>query len=191
MHGGTQPRGQASAQFKHGRYSKHMPTRLAEKYKDATLSDDSNLLQDNIKLRETFIREQLERLDDAPDSVQVWQSIRKALDAGKRAMNNEDYGGVVLAFEEMSRVTDDRLLYYEAMDDIRTNLAEQRKDVQAIANIQYKGESAVNVQQLMAFVGALVHLIQTTVTSRDEQIQLANGIDRLIGVDQRNTVSFE
>jgi hypothetical protein len=63
FHGGASLIGVASPTFKHGRYSKHLPTRLAARYAEA-LSDPQLLeLRDEIALVGTRQTELLEQLD--------------------------------------------------------------------------------------------------------------------------------
>jgi hypothetical protein len=62
MHGGATPVGPALPQFRHGRYSKYLPERLAERYQ-ASLEDSELLgLRDELGLVDARIADLLERV---------------------------------------------------------------------------------------------------------------------------------
>lgn len=182
LHGGATLRGEESGTFKHGRYSKYMPQRLKQQYEDALENDETNILRDNMQLRDAIISERLQTLEDAPDSATVWKELRKQLDIIERAYKDEQYGDLDVAIATLRTLSDERLIYLETLKELKDDLAEQRKDRVAISQIEYKGEQAITPQQLMTLMGAVVHLITETVSSKDERIRLADGLDNLITI---------
>lgn len=183
IHGGKSPKGAASPTFKHGKRSKYLPQRVANIYDEMQSDDEYMDLRDNLRLREALIREKLKMIDDAPDSMEVWKSFRKALDQFKKAWANEDYGNAAIAISDLDTIIDERLVYLMVQSEIRADLAEQRKDQQAIAQIEYKGENAIPAQQLMALMGAVLNVIQTVVTDKNQRIAIADGIDTIFSTN--------
>lgn len=96
MHGGNQPKGMASPNWKHGRYSKHMGTRLGPLAYEA--AHDPNLLDltELVAVYQVRIQEALELLgtsgftaETAEKIVKVWGDFRLAQDI---AVQNRNVG---------------------------------------------------------------------------------------------------
>jgi uncharacterized protein YjcR len=193
MHGGKSPKGADSANFKDGRHSKYLPAKLASIYENIEQDLEANILSRNLKLREALIRQKLEMLEDAPDSQEAWNKLRVLFDDLKKGFINEDYGKVSMAIEMINRVIDERILYHMAASEIRKDLNEQRNDTTAKAAITLKGESAVSVNELMAFIGAFFGAISAIVT-REELIKIHDATQHLISAqssNQRQLVTVE
>ncbi len=76
MHGGKSQVGAASSGFKHGRYSKHLPTRLAERYHQARTDAKLLELNEEIALLDSRLAEVLTRVD-AGDGGPLWERLVK------------------------------------------------------------------------------------------------------------------
>ena len=187
LHGGKTPRGANSPNFKHGGRSKYIPQRIMGIYEE--LADDTEYtdLRANMRLREMFIREKLALLDDAPDSAKVWSDINKLWLKMQRAFKGDDYGTLSALFTEGQQLLDERLVYFETQKEIRADLTEQRKDSQAIAAIEYKGENAVTMTEVLTFVGAVLNLVTAHVNDNQAKNAIFNGIDKLVSVETRDT----
>lgn len=185
LHGGKSLKGAESPTFKHGKRSKYLPQRIVNIYEDMVEDGDYRDLYDNIRLREAFMREKLQMLDDAPDSAKVWSDFRKLWDGIKKAFANENYGEVLAAIHTGDMLIDERLVYFETQKEIRADLAEQRKDYQAIASIQYKGENAASMAELTTFVGALLHIVAKH-TPKATQSAIFNDVNNLISANPSN-----
>lgn len=179
LHGGKSLRGEASPTYKHGKFSNYLPERLVKIYEAVQADDEASILNRNIRLRETFIRERLAMIDDVPDSAATWNNLRHEIGELRKAYQNSDDGKVYAALDNLRIIIDERILYFAAVEEIRTDLAEQRKDKQAIAAIEYKGENAIPATELMVLMGAVLKIIQTVVTDKQQRIQIADGIDSL------------
>lgn len=184
LHGGKSPRGASHPNFKTGQHSKYLPARLSAIYEEIEDDLEANVLSRNLRLREAFIRQQLAKLEDAPDAAQVWESLRKELDNLTAYFQNEDYGRVAVTLDRIGRMVDERQLYHQNIAEIRKDLNEQRNDTTAKAAITLKGESAVSAAELMAFVGAIMNLISTTVSNANERNRIYDAIERLTGAKE-------
>jgi hypothetical protein len=179
LHGGKSLKGVAHPNYQGKGFSSYLPDRLVKIYDDVEADNEHTLLSRNIKLREVLIRETLAKLDDSPESAEIWQTLRRLWDDLRVAFTSENYGKVELVMRQVDRLIDERVLYFAALDQIQTGLAEQRKDKQAIAAIEFKGENAVPATELMVLMGAVLKIIQTVVTDKQQRIQIADGIDSL------------
>src|SRR4051812_32142589 len=77
MHGGATPRGPALPQFKHGRYSRSLPTRLAAQYEAAQSDPVLMELRDEIALNDARLADLLGRVDTG-ESGSLWGAAAKA-----------------------------------------------------------------------------------------------------------------
>lgn len=179
-HGGNTPRGEASPNFKHGKFSDYMPERLVRIYQAVQEDEEHTILNRNIKLRETFIREKLAMIDDAPDSAETWRDFKQVWKNLKSGFANENLGMVKIAIDEGDVIINEREAYHKTVAELRDEMAEQRKDKQAISAIEYKGENAITSKELMTLMGGVLHVIQTIVTDKQQRIKIADGIDSLI-----------
>ena len=92
MHGGATPRGMASPHFKHGRYSKDLPVRLAAVYEQVRGDDDLLAVRDEAALLQARIGELLMSLDadDAAESEErIWREVVRMIDALRQASESE------------------------------------------------------------------------------------------------------
>ena len=186
-HGGKSKKGAELPQFKTGKYSKHIPKSLMTFYEDSQADPDYQDLRENIKLREAFLREKLSMLEDAPDSASTWKSFRKTLSNFKKAWANEDYGRANIELDELDRIIDERIVYFEVQKEIRADLAEQRKDHTAIAAIEYKGESVATASDMLTFVSVILNIISSNVSNSAEQQTIYDAINSIIGTQEYNT----
>src|SRR5690349_13713695 len=75
LHGGKTPSGIASPQYKTGRYSRVLPTRLQSRY-DAARTDAALLeLRDDISLLDARLEDLLSRVDTGESGV-LWASLK-------------------------------------------------------------------------------------------------------------------
>lgn len=185
MHGGTQPVGSASPNWKGKGRSKYLPQQLADSYNELQESNEYTDLRDNMRLREVFIREKLKMLEDAPESAQVWTDFRKLWDNITSAFANEDYGNVLVLMQRGDKILDERLVYFETHKEIRADLAEQRNDMKAIASIENK--NTVTVAELMTFVSALLNFVSTHVSNPKEKQAILSDVQSLITVNPSDT----
>lgn len=191
-HGGLTPKGVDSPHFKTGKHSLYyLPTKLQKIASEIPAEFDKDVLSRNTLLTEAFIRQKLETLEDAPDSREAWESLRKDLDKLIEAFTNENYGAVAVRLDSISRLIDERILYHMGVSEIRRDLAEQRANQKAIADIEFKGQNAIPVSQLIKFLLSITEIAAAVISNPKERYALFDGIDRLIGANTSVIVSGE
>lgn len=186
LHGGKTPRGSASPNWKGKGRSKYLPQRLADSYQELEADTEYTDLRANMRLREVFIREKLAMLDESADSMEAWTAFRKLWNDITKAFANKDYGMVLVLMNQGEQIIDERLIYFMTHKEIRADLAEQRKDSQAIASIEYKGENAVTAGELMTFVSAVLNFVSTHVTNPNEQQAVFSDVQNLLTIEPNN-----
>lgn len=100
FHGGTQPLGVESPNFKHGRYSRHAPTRLAARI-EAAITDPSLMsLKDEAALVSAQIAEILEVLD-VGGLLARWRELGELVTALRGAIEAENEKQLVAVADAM------------------------------------------------------------------------------------------
>lgn len=113
MHGGKSLGGIGSPRYKTGRYSKYLPSRLADKYNESLSDPELLTLREDISLLDARVAELLEKLD-AGESKYLWKSLRDRMDDFEKAQR---YAGATKN-EEVKKAK--QLEAAEALSDIRT-----------------------------------------------------------------------
>lgn len=186
MHNGHAKRGASNPSFKTGEYSEFLPKRLLSFY-DATQENPKYQdIHEGLRLRKALLFEKVAMLEDAPDSASTWKAFRKTLSNFRKAWANEDYGRANIELDELDRIVDERIVYFEVQKEIRADLAEQRKDHTAIAAIEYKGESVATASDMLTFVSIVLNLIQSHVSNSSEQQTIYDAISSIINANQHN-----
>jgi hypothetical protein len=188
MHGGASLKGAQSGTFKHGKFSKHMPTRLAAIYNDLQENGELISIDRNLHLREAFLREGLETLKDAGDPAQAWEDLRKAHEVLMIGITTLNEPLLQKAARTMEKIIDDRYRYHETVKELNKTLTEQRQDIKAKASIELAKENAFTASQVTTLIGAVVSLIMMNVTDKEQRFAIVDGIDRLIGTSEKSDI---
>lgn len=91
MHGGRAPTGPANGNYKHGRYSQHLPPALQARYDAAEADPDLISLRADLALQHVRMGEVIERLATG-ESGELWQALGRhmiALRVAERDANRE------------------------------------------------------------------------------------------------------
>lgn len=179
VHGGKSPKGAASALFKTGKYSKYLPARMLAAY-ESSLNDPQLLdLKQSVALIDARLTDLLSRVDSG-ESGALWMAVVGTYNHLRKTYRGGDHVQIMKAFAVMDEVINKAIDDYAAWGEIGQLLDARRKHVETQQRVELQGERAVPAEQLMTFMGAVLHLIQTSVSSQQEKQRIADGIDRLI-----------
>lgn len=180
LHGGKSPRGIAHPSFKTGRYSKSIPSRLAEGYHEV-LSDPAKLELDNeLAVLVARNREILASLYSGDSD-----GLRKRMRAEKRAMERaRREGDADAAAEHLSNVL--RMIERGAADAERwiewqNNTEHLRRLAESERKRRVEDHQMASVDQVMAFAGALLAAVREEVADRRILARIGTRFDALMG----------
>ncbi|MCZ7546747.1 MAG: hypothetical protein M5R40_25940 [Anaerolineae bacterium] len=172
LHGGKTPAGVASPNFKHGRYSKHLPANLLDRYQAALADADLRALDDEIALLYAprprcwtgWARARDSRRGRGSRAAHA--ALVQAAKAGRKAPLKAavDDLGAAIAQADTERDTWNQLL---ALIERRRKLVESKARVEAL------GEQAVAARELMALAAAQLDIIRRHVQDRDALAAIA------------------
>ncbi len=89
-HGGRTPTGMGSPHFRHGRYSKYLPTGLVNRYVTARTDPELLSLRDEIGLVDTRITEVLTSTSDSAATLAaVWETLEPLIEQRRKLVESE------------------------------------------------------------------------------------------------------
>lgn len=181
LHGGRSLIGAEQPRFKTGRYSKHLPARLAGRYLEALEDPELLSTRAEIALVEARLAELLGRLTTG-ESGAAWRAAADALTLLEVALAG-DGKGVSGALAHLRTIIAAgvgeaatwRELY--AVLDQRTRLAEseRRRLVEA--------HQVITVERALLLVSALSEVVRRHVTDRNVRNRIASDLQRLVEGD--------
>lgn len=183
-HAGNAAKGVAASNFKTGRYSKYLPKDLMERYNSSI--DDPELLnlRHDIALLDARLSQLLERVD-TNQGKQVWEDARKCHDEIKRAMNNEDYGGVLIGLEKLDRAIGIGLADYDAWSEIEKIVDQRRKTVESEQKRLVAMNQVITTEQAMTLVAAITMSIKRNVLDPKALTAIQNDLSRFLTMPEQ------
>jgi len=166
--------------IKHGRYSKHLPKRLASRYRQ--LASDESLLQaqEHLALLETLLGERLGKLGETSQAelwgqaIEVYRGTRSAMSDGKAA---ETMSGLEL----LGNILENGLGQAKAESDIRALIQESVPVRKVELQRLYAEETAVTAKQVQALLAAVLDAINRFVDDPEAKRRVGEELLRLAG----------
>jgi hypothetical protein len=168
MHGGRTPSGPGHGAFRHGRYSKVLPVRLAARYEEAVSSPRLLSLRNDLAVCESRLMDLFGRVDTG-ESGALWQALREALDAFALAQAAGDIPAMTRGFATMRQLvrqgSDDSQAWAEIYRvwDTRSKLTQQ--ETKTLVAMQ----QMVTTQQLATMFGVITDAITTAVLAHADE----------------------
>lgn len=169
FHGGKTPRGTDAPAFRHGRYSKHAPTRLAARI-DAALADPALMtLKDEAALVSAQIGEVLEVLD-VGGLLARWREMAALVPVLRDAIAGEDQRRLVAVADALdacvTAAADERGRWGELVPLID----QKRKIVETQAKVDQRDTLSASEQGML--VALFVHALRCVRDVQDRQLAL-------------------
>jgi len=192
IHGGKSLSGIASPALKTGRYSKHLPVRLMEKY-DAARQDGNLLaLRDDLALLDARMEDMLGRVDTG-ESGELWASLvaslaecqkcRLKLDSARRSgdakKQTEAESSLTDALDAMQLLAQGGLSDYAAWSEIKSLLEQRRKISETEQKRLVAMQQMITASEALLLQAALLDIIKRNVTDRDILSIISRDIDAL------------
>lgn len=188
-HGGASPGGVGSASWKHGRYSKVIPTGLADKYKAAVTDPDILVMDAEIALLQSRLMELVEGLERFPDAGKSWQELRASYrrfdraqrEAGAMPEGDAKIRKLAEASGNLSQVRDEinrGVAKWAAWGEILDLTNSLRQTIVSEQNRRIKGEHVMYVESVWSLFEYIVNLIDATISDPKERAELSEGLHR-------------
>jgi hypothetical protein len=175
-HGGATPRGAASANFKHGRYSKSLPAALAGKYEEFLAHPDLRGLGHELALLDTRVADVLRGLEGQEAPTALWQGLLAAYDELKLAQASRDARAGALAVAKMGLLITEGARQGAIWDEVFGLVDERRKLVDVETRRQLAAQQIVTADEMLMLVGALVAMVREAVLAYVSDAKIARAI---------------
>jgi ribosomal protein S15P/S13E len=178
MHGGKSRLGPASGLYKHGRYSRFIPSRLLARYREAEKDAELTSLRSELALVDARLADVLSRVDTGESSARWW-ALMKAHRAFKRAKRLEDVGRMQEALTTLESHIDAGTQDYEAWHDVQELIEQRRKLCDSETRRLVTLQQTISAEQAMLMIGVIVDIIARHITDRQVLAQITTDLQRL------------
>ena len=182
MHGGKSALGPAAGNYKTGRYSKYLPTRLAERYQEAQADPDLLDLRHEIALLDARLSDILGRVDTG-ESGTVWVRLQAALADFKKARGGAGLQDAAEAFGRIQELIQHGAADHEIWAEVRSHLDQRRKLVDSERKRLVEMQQMITSERAMILLAVVVDTIRKHVTDRGVLAAIAADIGALVAVD--------
>lgn len=188
IHGGATPRGIAAPTFKHGKYSKHLPSRLIERYNDAV--DDPALLEmrHEIALLDARLTDILGRVDTG-ESGTAWRGIQSAYNDLRKALSSGNSEMVSNALFDLNAHIEKGHSDYAAWHEIHSLMEQRRKLVESEQKRLQTMDQMITAEQAIAYATAVLSSVKAHVTDRKVLNEISIDIQRLVTAPVRTEIA--
>jgi hypothetical protein len=166
MHGGKTLRSPASANYKDGRYSRFLPSRMFAAYREAGLDPELMSLRQDLGLLDARIIDVLKRVDTG-EAGAIWQAAQAAMVRFDRAWLKKDGKDMESALAEAKRLMTQGASDYAAWQEVGSLMDQRRKLVESEQRRLTLAHEVLSRDQAMALMGQLVDILQRHVPDRN------------------------
>ena len=188
LHGGKSLGGLASPTFKHGRYSRVLPARLAARYDEATTDPALLELRADVALLDARLADVLSRVDTG-ESGALWttlQNHRRDVLAAKRV---GDSVAQAVALNALLETVGQGHADYRAWQEIGALLEQRRKLVESERKRLIEAQQTLTVEKAMLLIGAISGIIKAHVHDRAILAAIGRDIEGLVSREDAAIVS--
>lgn len=190
LHGGATPSGIASPNLVHGRYSKHLPARMLERYQEALADEKLLALNDEIALLDIRLTDLLTKIDTG-ESGESWKQAGEAYAELKVAMNKIDIKATQTAMTALERILTTSSSDYAAWTEIQFVLQQRRKLVDTERKRLMDMQQVITSEQAMTLISALSAILLEEVTDRHVLARIQTRVAGLLAQHARSTAHTE
>lgn len=183
-HGGASLVGVASPTFKTGRYSKHLPTRLAARYAEALADPELMALRDEIALVGTRQTELLDRLDSGL-TLERWRAAQMAHGDMLAAIRNQDSRAMQAAIAALGEALAGGVGDYAVWEEVVTLAEQRRKLVESEQKRLAVAQQMITSEQGMVLVARLIGSVRKHVTDPIVLAAIATELTAIVNAGNR------
>lgn len=176
------PRGIASPQYRTGRYSKVLPTRLAAGYETAQVDEEWIALKDEVALTDARLTDLLARVDTG-ESGALWRDLQKAY--GDLQAARSDPIKLALQLNVLGRLITQGHDDYRAWHEVGVVLEQRRRLVESERKRLVEMQQTLTVEKAMLLIGAIGGIIKAHVHDDTQLRAISRDISALVTVEAR------
>lgn len=160
--GGKHLVGSANPSFKHGKYSRYMPLRLAARYLESARDPELLASRQEIALLDARLAELLGRVDTG-ESSRLFATAREAFNGFRNALDRSDKETMAIHLQTLDATLGRAVGDYAAWDDIRQSLETRRKLVETEMRRLEKMKQFHTAEELQSLLMAIAMIAKRTI----------------------------
>jgi hypothetical protein len=180
-HGGKTPTGKDAGSYKHGRYSKALPDRLAERYEEVRADEDLTTLREEIALIDSRIFEVLEALD-AKDSARLWGDIETEFTKMRTAWAAEDMDEAGARLRQLSKLIEEGATQRSKWEEVVGLVDRKRKLVESKRRREKALQAYVPLERFQILLSAIDDIIRRNVDDDTVMRDIAREIKQTVNL---------
>jgi hypothetical protein len=166
MHGGKTPRGPASANYKDGRHSRFLPSRMFAAYRAAGLNPELMSLRQDLALIDARMIDVLKRVDTG-EAGSVWIELQAAWARLGREQARGNVETYKLVYDDVGRLVTKGVGDTAAWREIGELIDQRRKLVESEQRRLTLAHEMISRDQAMALLGQVVDILRRRIPDRD------------------------
>lgn len=174
LHGGKSLVGPASPQYVNGRYSKHLPTRIAAAYRDAQADPDLISVRDEIALVDARTNEVLSRLD-SKEAAAHWLQLKGLVDLFRSGTADKR----LEAADALSAWSVEALSDYAVWSEVLDLMERRRKLAETESKRLAAMGQMITSERAMILLAHVVDICRRNVKDRNELSAISREIGQL------------
>ena len=180
-HGGRVPAGADSPNLRHGRYSKHLPQKLAERVEVAIADPNLVSLRDELALLDVLTQDALAGLD-ADGGPALWYELRRHWSGFEKAMAAGDLPAMREAVGTISELVGRGVADANALSTVRGLIQDRRKVARDEVQRERALDQHVTAQQAMLLAEALSATALHYIRDAGDRAAFGTDLARILGV---------
>ena len=176
LHGGLTPRGPANANYKHGEYSKSIPTRIALHYEAARKDPDLISLKEENAVLVARINDLFTTLRKEGDSATTWKKLKVAV---YRWRSTKDPAQKALYLSEIIDNIEEGSRQADIWNDLYTALNMRDRMVKTESKRRVMYGHTMNIEEVWSLLGKVLSIIKEFVDA-DKFSKIGREFERLV-----------
>lgn len=164
IHGGKSLGGVAAGKYKHGRYSRYLPTDLRKQYEESKHDPELVSHQPDLRLMDVHLQNLLTQLDSTKN-IELFLKARKAWAVYEAAEKAEDDLAAVGALATVGQCFSEGIDSNSLWEEIQTTVDLRRKLCIAEARRIQASQTTMSSEQVMALIEFIVDVLRTSVNA--------------------------
>lgn len=181
FHGGKSLKGRAHPNFKHGRYSKHLPARMLANYEAAQSDPELLSMTAEVALLDARLSDVLTRVDTG-ESGRLWKMLRAEYDAyiseGRKG-TEESLLKARQHGENVDQLIRRGLADWSAWAEVTSLVEARRKVVDSEAKRRVQMHQTVSLDQLLILMESIYAVVAEHVDDPKTLASIGAGLDHL------------
>lgn len=187
MHGGSlNNTGVNNANYKHGRYSKHLPTRIQANYEEAKRDTELLSLRNEAALMDARIADLLKRVDSG-ESGALWRSVKSAFDDLVVANRKSDTVAATIALKELNECINRGIEDYSAWSEVSKAVENKRRLSESENKRLVQAQQTITIERMMLLITAIASSVNKHVADEAARLAIGRDIGRFITIETEAT----